>query len=322
MRTGIFSTMTTQSDQSGALGEALHFLRMSGSFYCRSELSSPWCLEMPRMEGSASFHILTAGSCWLHADGMDPVRLETGDLALVPHGEGHLLYDQPGIPAAPLESLRQVEAGDNYAFVRHGGGGAEASAFCGAVFFEHPAASRLIELLPRVIHVKAGGFENSGWLHETLRFMAEEARQRRPGGETIITRLSDILVIQAIRYWIEREPSAQKGWLGALQDPQIGRAIALIHKEPSRPLTLAALASEAAMSRSAFAARFSQLVGESPMHYAARWRMNVALTWLRGPDALTTADAADRLGYDSEAAFSRAFKRLVGVPPGSVRKGA
>lgn len=314
--------MTTHPDEPGALGEALHFLRMSGTFYCRSELSSPWCLEMPRMEGTASFHILTAGSCWLQAEGMDPVRLESGDFVLVPHGEGHLLYDQPGVPAAPLETLRHVELGDNYAFVRHGGGGAETSAFCGAVFFEHPAASRLIELLPRFIHVRAAGFENTGWLHETLRFMADEARQRRPGGETIITRLSDILVIQAIRYWMEREPSAQKGWLGALRDPQIGRAIALIHKEPSRPLTLAALSAEAAMSRSAFASRFSELVGEPPMHYLARWRMNVALTWLKGPDAPTAAEAANRLGYDSEAAFSRAFKRLVGVSPGSIRRTA
>ena len=149
--------------------------------------------------------------------------------------------------------------------------------------------------------------------------MAAEARTLRPGGETVITRLADVLVIQAIRSWLARDPAARTGWLGALQDEQIGRAITLIQRDPARPWTIASLAYEVAMSRSAFAARFSQLVGEPPMHYVTRWRMHLALTWLK-EDRATLGELALRLGYQSEAAFSRAFKRCMGVPPGAVRR--
>lgn len=147
-----------------------------------------------------------------------------------------------------------------------------------------------------------------------------EARELRPGGETVITRLADILVIQAIRSWIERDPAAQTGWLGALQDRQIGRAIAAIHREPARPWTVSTLAAEVGMSRSAFAARFTQLVGEPVMHYLARWRMHVAMNWLR-EETFGVGEMASRLGYRSEAAFSRAFKRFIGVSPGAARRG-
>ena len=142
----------------------------------------------------------------------------------------------------------------------------------------------------------------------------------RPGGETVITRLADILVIQAIRSWISRDPVAQTGWLGALRDKQIGRAIALIHRDPERSFTLGSLAGAVGMSRSAFAARFTTLVGEPAMRYAARWKMHAAQMWLKEGDA-ALAEVARRLGYESEAAFSRAFKRLMGVTPGSVRRG-
>jgi len=157
------------------------------------------------------------------------------------------------------------------------------------------------------------------WLQSTLHFMAAEARSLRPGGETIVTRLADNLVIQAIRTWIERDPVAQTGWLGALRDEQIGRALTLIHHEPSRDWTVASLATEIAMSRSAFAARFAALVGEPPMRHIARWRMHVALDWLTEGRA-TLGEVALRLGYGSEAAFSRAFKRCLGVSPGAARR--
>jgi AraC-like DNA-binding protein len=190
---------------------------------------------------------------------------------------------------------------------------------CGAVRFDHPAARQLVKLLPPMIHVEASSSPQMEWIQSTLRFMAAEAKELRPGGETIITRLSDILVIQAIRSWIEDDAAAQTGWLGALQDKQIGRAIALIHRDPARAWTVASLANEVAMSRSAFAARFTDLVGEPVMHYASRWRMHVALTWLKEDDA-ALADLANRLGYQSEAAFSRAFKRFIGISPGAIRR--
>ena len=149
--------------------------------------------------------------------------------------------------------------------------------------------------------------------------MGEEARALRPGGETVITRLADVLVIQALRAWLQEAPAAQQGWLGALQDPQLGRALTLIHREPGRDWTVASLAQAVAMSRSAFAARFTERVGEPAMHYLLRWRMHAALGWLREEGA-SLGEAASRAGYQSEAAFSRAFKRVTGQSPGAARR--
>jgi AraC-like DNA-binding protein len=160
---------------------------------------------------------------------------------------------------------------------------------------------------------------DAGWMQTTLALLAAEARDLQPGGEAVITRLADILVIQAIRAWLQTDPSARTGWLGALQDPQIGRAITLIHRDPARDWTVASLAAELAMSRSAFAARFTELAGEPVMQYVTRWRMHLGLHALKDEGA-TVAVLADRLGYRSEAAFARAFKRVIGIPPGTVRK--
>ena len=187
--------------------------------------------------------------------------------------------------------------------------------------FEHPAAGKLLEILPRTVHIEASISPRLEWMHSMLRLMASEASELRPGGEAVITRLGDILVIQAIRAWMESDPAAQRGWLGALRDPQIGRAISLIHRDPARNWTVASLAEQLAMSRSAFAARFTELVGEPVMSYVARWRMQVAVAALKDEGA-TVGQLADRLGYRSEAAFSRAFKRVVGVSPGTVRRSA
>jgi AraC-like DNA-binding protein len=302
------------------LGEALHFLRMSGTFYCRSELTAPWALALPPRKGCLSFHVVTAGtSCWLETEGAPPRRLEPGDLALVPHGQGHRLASSVGLPAPRIDELRHEMVSDRFAILRHGGGGEPTGLVCGAVRFDDPAARQLAELLPRIIHVEATASPQMEWIQSTLRLMAVEAREMRPGGETVITRLADILVIQAIRSWIESDPAAQTGWLGALRDKQIGRAIALIHRDPTHPWTVVSLASAVAMSRSAFAARFTELVGEPAMQYVTRWRMHVAVRWLR-EDSAGLADLASRLGYQSVAAFSRAFKRFMGVSPGAVRR--
>ena len=297
------------------LGEALHILRMNGAFYARSELTTPWGLTMPAMPGNLWFHVATTGSYQLEVEGGEVRTLAAGDLALVPHGEGHVLRSEPGAPAPGILDLDREVISERYEVLHHGGGGASATLICGAVRFDHPAARQLVQSLPPIIHVEAAG----AWMEGTLRLMAAEASELRPGGEAVITRLGDILVIQAIRSWIETDPAARTGWLGALQDRQIGRALTLVHREPARDWTVATLAGEVAMSRSAFAARFSELVGEPAMAYVARWRMHLALSALREEGA-TVGELADRLGYRSEAAFSRAFKRVVGVAPGAARQ--
>lgn len=301
------------------LGEALHFLHMDGTFYCRSELTAPWGLALPPMHGCLWFHVVTSGGCSLEVEGAEPLRLQPGDLALVPHGEGHRLRSDAGAPAPTIHELHRELVSGRYEILRHGEGGDATSMVCGGVSFDHPAAHNLVKLLPRIMHVEASNSPQTDWMRSTLRLMAAEARELRPGGEIVITRLSDILIIQAIRSWIETAPAAQTGWLGALQDRQIGRALLLIHRDPARAWTLASLADELAMSRSAFAARFTELVGEPAMHYVTRWRMQVALNWLT-EDGAAVGELASRLGYQSEAAFSRAFKRVIGVAPGAVRR--
>lgn len=300
------------------LGEALHFLRMSGTFYARSEFTAPWGLAIPPFPNSMVFHVVVEGACLVEVPGAEPHRLEAGDLALLPHGQGHVLISDRAAPVADLFALPRVEVHDRYELLRHGGGGAATTLICAVVRFDHPAARQLAGLLPRVIRVQEWDSPQLEWLQSTLRLMADEARQLRPGGETVVTRLADVLIIQTIRAWIEKDPDARTGWLAALQDPQVGRALALFHRDPSRPWTVASLASEAAMSRSAFAARFTALVGEPAIQYVTRWRMYVALDRLKDSDT-SLAQLAEGLGYQSEAAFSRAFKRIVGLSPGAAR---
>ncbi|HEY5753533.1 MAG TPA: AraC family transcriptional regulator [Chthoniobacterales bacterium] len=301
------------------LGEALHFLRMSGIFYSRPEFSAPWGLEIPPMKDSLMFHFVTSGRCWIEVERNERRQVQRGDLVLVPHGEGHRLSSAPGIVGAKLFDIPRDVMTERYETFRHGGGGAVTTMVCGAVRFDHPAAHQLISLLPGLICVEASTSPHMEWINGALRFMEDEAQELRPGGEAVITRIADILVIQAIRVWIERDPAAQTGWLGALKHKQIGRAISLIHRDPAREWTLESLAAGAGMSRSAFAARFTERVGEPAMRYVARWRMHLALTWLQQDDS-PLGDLASRLGYKSEAAFSRAFKRFIGVSPGAVRR--
>jgi len=300
------------------LGSALHLLRMNGAFYCRTELTAPWGLGMPAMPGYLWFHVVLAGTLRLETPDAPPRTIAAGELALVPRGEGHALRSEAGVEAPDVLSLQREAVSDRYEVLRHGGGGIAASLVCGAVRLEHPAARNLIRALPPSILVGAGA-PGAEWIQSTLRLLAAEARHPRPGGEAVITRLADIIVIQAIRAWLETDPGARTGWLGAMRDPQIGRAIALVHDDPARDWTVAALAQELAMSRSAFAARFTELVGEPAMQYVTTWRMHLALAALQEGDA-TVAQLADRLGYRSEAAFARAFKRVIGVPPGAVRR--
>lgn len=306
------------------LGEALHVLQMSGTFYCRSELSAPWGLDLPAEPQSMWFHVVNSGGCRLETSGDDARLLQPGDFALVTRGEGHRLVSESGVPTPRVDSLTYDYMSDRYAILRHGGGGARTNLVCGTVRFGHPAAHSLVALLPRTIVVD--GIDSTAspeaeWMRSTLRLIAAEGRQLRPGGEAVITRLSDILVIQAIRAWISAEPGRPTGWLAGLQDPRIGAAMSLVHRDPAQPWSVASLARATAMSRSAFAARFTDLVGEPAMAYVTRWRMQMALHWLRHDD-VSVADLAGRLGYESEAAFSRAFKRSVGVSPGVARRTA
>lgn len=301
------------------LAEALHFMRMEGVFYCRSELTAPWGISMPALPDCVYFHVITSGELWLiDADG-DERLLRAGDFVVIPHGRGHDAVDAIGSASTSVFDIPHDYVSRQYAVLRHGGGGDPATVICGAIQFKHPAARSLVELLPEVIHVTASTTRQEWrWMSTLLDLMADESAATKPGGEAVVTRLSDILVIQAIRHWITTDPAATTGWLGALGDPLIGHSIAMVHREPERTWTVADMASGVAMSRSSFSARFTELVGEAPMQYVTRWRMHLAVDLL-SEEGLTVAATAERLGYTSEASFGRAFKRVTGRAPGSVR---
>lgn len=305
------------------LSEVLHLMRMSGMFYALSEVTAPWGMAMPVIPDTMMFHFVTEGRCWLEVDDLEPRVLEPGTLALVPHGRGHRLVHEAGGPTVDLFAIPREELSDRYELIRHGGGGAMTRLVCGAVHFDSPAARQFVDFLPRLICVDAWSAAQVEWLHGTLRFMASEARHLQPGGETIITRLADVLVIQALRSWLAEEGSGDSrgegNWLRAIQDPQIGRAIVQVHRNPAAPWSVQELATTAGMSRSGFAARFKEVAGESPLQYVTRWRMLMATSRLQESDA-TLAELSDQFGYRSEAAFSRAFKRAMGVSPGRMRR--
>ena len=216
------------------LGETLHLLRLNGSLYCRSELTAPWGVDMPPFEDHMMFHIVTAGHCWLEVEGEEPRLLQQGSLTLVPHGNGHSIRSSSTVDATPLFDIPVEKVSDRYEIMRYGGDGELTQLTCGVVSFDHIAGQQLIVQLPKVLQIDSWRDEEDSWLQSTLRFIAREARELRPGGETVITHLADILIIQAIRTWIDSAPEAKQGWLAALRDKYVGKALAAIHREPEK----------------------------------------------------------------------------------------
>jgi AraC-like DNA-binding protein len=239
-------------------------------------------------------------------------------MVLLPHGTGHSLSHSPRGRTKRLDSLPLEEIGDRTYKLKEGGGGRRTILVCCSVSFEEPAIHPLLELMPPALLVRGGAAEDPA-LPALLEVMAREATRERVGTATIMTRLADVVIARVVRNWVESRRGDTTGWLAAIRDPKIGRALAAIHREPGNPWPVEALAKVAKTSRSMFSERFTAVVGASPARYLARWRMHLASVWLR-KDRLTVAEVAVRLGYESEASFSRAFKRLLGVPPSTVRR--
>jgi AraC-like DNA-binding protein len=294
------------------LTETLTDFGMTGVFYCVSDVAAPWGVEIPPLPGTIVFHLVTEGALVLDVDG-ETTSMTAGDIALVPHGTGHAILDAPGSPASPLFDLPRVEVGDRYERIRIDGPGPRTELVCGAVTFTGLGVARLIRSLPPVLRAAQG--EDAAWMRAAFEVIGAESRNPRPGGDVVTARLADILVVQVVRSWLE-SGTPERGWVAGLRDPFLGRALAALHAAPGAPWTLASLAAEAGMSRSAFAARFRELLGEPAMAYVTAWRMDVAARLIR-TEGLPLARVADRVGYGSEAAFHRAFRRAHGVTPGA-----
>ena len=313
------------------LSDVLRAVRLTGAVYFDFELSSPWVLEappsreiaaqvMPGAQRVIEFHLIAKGAVWGHAVGQEPTPLREGDLIVFPQGDPHVLSSAPGMRAAP----------DIAAFARpltplpivreFGGGGSDRSRIvcCFLGCDEYPF-NPLLTALPTVIHLSAADTRaTAGWLGTLLTLAARESVSARPGGENVLSRLSELMFVETIRHYLETLPAAERGWLAGLRDPTVGRALAALHGRPSEPWTIERLGHLVGLSRSVLAERFTEMVGKPPMQYLALWRMQLASRLLLDGGQVTAVAAA--VGYESEAAFSRAFKKLVGQAPAHWRK--
>lgn len=301
-----------------ALSDILRSAHLSGGVYFRCEFSAPWGMQMPDTP-IAEFHVIVRGQCWLRVPGeKNPIPLRGGDVAVFMSGGPHALLDNPKATALPPEVVLKGQNLENYGPVTFGGGGAPATVLCGYFRFDPSSRHPLIGALPAFIHVRGADDESAASLETVVTLMMQETRAARPGAEVVVNRLCEVLFIRIVRSFIEQSPH-RSGILAALADPQICGALNEMHRAPERSWTLAEFAARLGLSRSAFAARFHQVVGQTPMQYLTAWRMETARSLL-SESRLSTAAIAERVGYGSEAAFGKVFKRLVGIGPGAFRR--
>lgn len=298
------------------LADLFDEMYLSGEVVARFELTSPWGITMPSRGGI--FHAIDEGECWMRTapDG-ELFRAMPGDLIVFPQGAAHDVVDDPASLARPLdEALCGLEE-ESYRCRWGGSGRAETTFICGVFHFREGGHQAFGSLLPPVLHVRAGN--ETDWFRLTLRRLSEETATAAPGALALVNRLTDMIFIEGIRAWLSSEPGEEAGWLRALNDPVVAGALACMHKEPGRPWTIASLAAEVGLSRSALSERFTRLVGRPPLEYLTTWRMQLSKRLLRQTNEGLGA-IAERLSYSSEDAFKRAFKREVGIAPGAYRR--
>ena len=314
------------------LSDVLSAVRMTGAIYFDVDAGTPWVGEspgtaeiaaaiMPSAEHIISFHIVIDGCCAAMSDGsLPPIKVTAGDVIIFPGGDPNVLSSEIGERSAPNIAMyyRPIDQHLPFAFV-HGGDGPERTHFiCGYLGCDVRPFNPLIAALPPMLCARKPENDRD-WVTNFFRLAIAEGGSGRVGGETILAKLSELMFAQVIRHHVESLPEESRGWLAGLRDPQVGTALRLMHAQPSEPWTLDRLAREAGLSRSTFAERFTAYVGISPMQYLARWRLQLAGRLLEQP-GVSIAQAGAEVGYESEAAFNRAFKKLVGTPPGTWRK--
>ena len=261
--------------------------------------------------------MLSRGNCWLSVEGTpEPIPLTGGDCFLLAQGTSIVLRDSPR--TRPTRSFREIGASANGNVVHYGGGGAPTTVVCGSLSFDRASLKPITQLLPRFILIKADQARTLA-LHNTLQALASEMAEQVPGSEAVATRLAEVRIIQVLRAHIALGQECNKGWLRAVFHPQMGTALSAIHDRVDTPWTVESLAEAAGMSRSSFATRFKELLGQTPLEYVTEWRMRKAMQLLQQRDK-KLVDVARAIGYESDAAFSKAFKRVVGSNPGQYLK--
>jgi len=315
------------------LSDVLKAVRLTGAIFFERHLHAPWVGEsphsaaiaatvMPDAEHVISFHAILSGSCWaaLVGNSESSKRFNAGDIVIYPMGDANVLSSAPGMRGHPdLEQYCRPKGRPLPIVTRLNNDGANyCHLVCGYFGCDARPFNPLLEALPRMLlsQMSAAG---QSWLANMLRLAAEEAERGSAGTESLLAKVAELMFVEVVRKYITHLPDDSKGWLSGLKHRHVGHALRLIHEEPEKPWTLAELAREVGLSRTVFADRFSRYVGVSPMHYLGRWRMQLAIRQLTIP-GVSVAQAGAEVGYESEAAFNRAFKKYVGMPPGSWRK--
>jgi AraC-like DNA-binding protein len=313
----------------------LRAVRLSGAVFFRVDASSPWVIEVPdgatlapliasRAQHVISYHVVIGGSASGGLTGGPRAALAAGDVLVFPHGHPYVMSIAPGMRGGPDAAevaafLRRMAAGQLPFTVSEGGGGApRLDLLCGFLGCDMRPFNPLLAALPPLLHIRRAFGSPDDALGQLIAFAIAESREPRAGGECVRLRLSELMFVEVVRRCLAAMPAEQTGWLSGLRDPVVGRALALLHERPGQPWTLEQLAGEVNLSRSALAERFTHAVGQPPMQYLARWRMQVAARLLADGAAKVSAVGL-AVGYESEAAFSRAFRKVAGVPPGAWR---
>jgi AraC-like DNA-binding protein len=331
------------------LSDVLRVVRLTSAVFFTARFSSPWSIESPppdqlartlrlRAESIALFHVLVEGQCWISTEGHAPFSMKAHDVIIFPHGDAHVMSSHIGARPRPISALLPSQPSEEIPQLDYGGGGEATRFVCGFLHCDQ-RFNPLIGALPTMLSVcsqdsarqsEASEVETArrpgvilvdadSWLASTLRHTIEEAAGARPGSFAMLARLTELLYVEVLRHYMQQLPSGHTDWLAGVKDPEIGRALRLLHARPERQWTVEDLAREVGVSRSGLAQRFTELTGEAPMRYLTGWRIELAKHLILQA-GLPIAEVADRVGYESEAAFNRAFKRHVGEPPVAWRK--
>jgi AraC-like DNA-binding protein len=317
------------------LSDVLKTVRLTGAAYFDIAAQEPWSVHSPAREvilprilpGAdhlIAYHVVTAGRCFASLDGGEAVPVEAGEVVVFTNAGPHVMSSSAGMRAEP-PSADMIDIADAGLLPFHlnliKGGAASAKLVCGYLACDAKPFNPLLEALPPMLKAGDPRPNDTGWLGQFIHFAVAEVAEKRAGSESVLTKLSELMFIDVVRRYIETLPPQDTGWLAGLRDPAVGKALALIHARPSFSWTIEGLARQCGTSRTVMAERFVQLVGVPPMHYLAKWRMQVASEMLNRGNANMATIAAE-IGYESEAAFSRAFKKMLGVPPSTWRQRA
>jgi len=313
------------------LSDMLRVVRLTGASLFRGRLSEPWCVasggaaELSQAMSLTSrclviFHVVMSGRCWVSVGGQR-ADLSAGDVVILAHGDPHVLGGGLERPAAPMASVLPQPPWSGLLDVVHGGGGQETQLFCGFLHCHATGFAPLLASLPRLMVVRAFADDASAWLRSTVELIVHEANKQRPGSRLMLERLNEVVFVESLREYMAAGGTETTGWLAGVRDRHVGRALELMHADPARGWTVPELARAAGISRSVLTERFGRLVGQSPIEYLKIWRLHLAGSMLRDGER-KLREIAEAVGYESESAFSKAFRRTFGASPGSWRRSA